>query len=194
MFGELQQVIDAGELGGFGLLASLDDETIAYLSSRTDSGGGLPADWRESLQAALSIEPDALDALGVDGADTLRELRETAAEHGRRMQADLANLLEEQGATELVTAVRAGVVKVAELGASPASTLRPSDLDPGSSTDAQLWNWIDAVVQRLTDRKTRLLFDREAARHMPWPARKLRSPRITLRWKVTSSRVVYGSR
>ena len=108
------------------------------------------------------MPPEALEALGVEGADQLRELQETAAEHGRETQQDLANLLDEQGATELVTAIRGGAIKVAELGASPSSTLRPTDLDPTDSTDVQMWNWIDALVARLTDKKTRLLFDRQA--------------------------------
>lgn len=30
--------------------------------------------------------------------------------------------------------------------------------------DVQMWNWIDALVARLTDRRTRLLFDRQAGR------------------------------
>jgi hypothetical protein len=77
------------------------------------------------------------------------------------MQEAMTNLLDEQGATELVTAIRSGVIKVAELGASPYSTLRPTDLDPTDSTDVQMWNWIDALVARLTDKKTRLLFDRQ---------------------------------
>jgi len=163
MFDELRQVIDAGELGGYGLLASLDDDTINYLATRGGTKRSeLPSDWREMIGAALTTSPEALESLGVEGADTLREFQETAAEHGRRMQDDLTSLLEEQGATELVTAIRGGAIKVAELGTSPASTLRPTDLDPSDSTDVQLWNWIDALVARLTDKKTRLLFDRQA--------------------------------
>jgi hypothetical protein len=162
MFNELRQVIDAGELGGYGLLASLDDDTITYLATRDGSENTLPPDWRQTLEAALSVSPEALEALGVEGADQLRELQEVAAEHGRNMQEAMTNLLDEQGATELVTAVRSGVIKIAELGAAPSSTLRPSDLDATDSTDVQMWNWIDALVGRLTDRKTRLLFDRQA--------------------------------
>lgn len=162
MFDELRQVVDAGELGGYGLLASLDDDTINYLATRDGSRSELPSDWREMLGAALTMSPEALESLGIEGADALRELHQTAAEHGRRMQDDLMRLLEEQGATELLTAIRGGAIKVAELGTSPASTLRPKDLDPSDSTDVQLWNWIDALVARLTDRKTRLLFDRQA--------------------------------
>lgn len=162
MFGELSQVIDAGELGGYGLLASLDDDTVNYLAGRTGSESTLPPDWRETLGAALTISPEALEAMGIEGVDELRELRATAAEHGRRMQQGLANLLDEQGATELVTAIKSGAIKVAELGVSPTSTLRPTDLDPTDSTDVQIWNWVDALVARITDKKTRLLFDRQA--------------------------------
>lgn len=162
MFDELRQVIDAGELGGYGLLATLDDDTINYLATRDGSENTLPPDWRQTIEAALSVAPEALEALGVEGADQLRELQEAAAEHGREMQESMTNLLDEQGATELVTAIRSGVIKVAELGASPSSTLRPTDLDPTDSTDVQMWNWIDALVARLTDKKTRLLFDRQA--------------------------------
>ncbi|HTW14795.1 MAG TPA: hypothetical protein VMF51_06675 [Nocardioides sp.] len=162
MFDELRQVIDAGELGGYGLLASLDDDTINYLATRGGSENKLPPDWRQTIEAALSVSPEALEALGVEGAGQLRELQEMAAEQGRRTQQDLTNLLDEQGATELVTAIRGGAIKVAELGASPSSTLRPADLDPADSTDTQMWNWIDALVARLTDKKTRLLFDRDA--------------------------------
>ena len=46
MFDELRQVIDAGELGGYGLLASLDDDTINYLATRGGSENTLPPDWR----------------------------------------------------------------------------------------------------------------------------------------------------
>lgn len=162
MFDELRQVLDAGELGGYGLLASLDDDTINYLATRDGSGNALPPDCRQTIEAALSVRPEALEALGIEGADQLRELREAAGVHGREMQAALTNLLDEQGATELVTAIRSGSIKVAELGASPSSTLRPTDLDPNDSTDVQLWNWIDALVARLADKKTRLLFDRQA--------------------------------
>ncbi|WP_460794370.1 hypothetical protein [Nocardioides pacificus] len=162
IFDELRQVIDAGELGGYGLLASLDDDTINYLATRDGSEATLPLDWRQTMEAALSVPPEALEALGVEGADQLRELQELAAEHGREMQATLTNLLDEQGATELVTAIRSGSIKIADLGASPSSTLRPMDLDPTDNTDVQLWNWIDALVARLTDKKTRLLFDRQA--------------------------------
>ena len=162
MFDELSQIIDAGEFGGYGLLASFDDDTINYLATRGGSGNTLPPDWRQTLEAALSVPPEALEAMGVEGAAQLRELRETAAEHGREMQQAMTNLLDEQGATELVTAIKSGAIKVAELGASPSSTLRPVDLGPTNSTDAQMWNWIDALVVRLTDKKTRLLFDRQA--------------------------------
>jgi hypothetical protein len=162
MFDELRQIIDAGEMGGYGLLASLDDDTINYLATRSGSENTLPPNWRETLAAALTVPPEALEALGIEGADQLRELHEMAAEHGRRTQEDMANLLDEQGATELVTAIKSGAIKVAELGVSPTSTLRPSDLDPTDSTDVQMWNWIDALVARLTDKKTRLLFDRQA--------------------------------
>lgn len=162
MFDELRRVIDAGELGGYGLLASLDDDTINYLATRDGSENRLPPDWRQTIGAALSVPPEALEALGVEGADQLRELQEMAAQQGRRAQHDLENLLEEQGATELVAAIRVGAIKLAELGVSPSSTLRPTDLDPTDSTDVQLWNWIDALVTRLTDKKTRLLFDRQA--------------------------------
>lgn len=163
MFDELRQVVDAGELGGFGLLASLDDDTIEYLATRGGSRTStLPADWRQMMESALAIRPEELESLGIDGADAIRELQEAAAEHGREMQQSMSDLLEEQGATELVTAIRSGAVKVAELGVSAASTLRPTDLDPTDSTEVQLWNWIDALVARLTDKKTRLLFDREA--------------------------------
>lgn len=34
MFDELRQVTDAGDLAGYGLLASLDDDTINYLVAR----------------------------------------------------------------------------------------------------------------------------------------------------------------
>lgn len=162
MFDELQQVIDAGELGGFGLLASLDDETIAYLSSRSGSANSLPPDWRETMSKALAISPESLEALGIEGADALRELQEAAAKAGRRSQQDLQTVLEEQGATELVTAVKAGAVQVANLGVPPGSTLRPTDLDPTDTSGVEIWNWIDALVARLFDRKTRLLFDRKA--------------------------------
>lgn len=162
MFDELRQVIDAGEMGGYGLLASLDDDTINYIATRDGSENTLPPDWRQTIAAALALPPEALEALGIEGADQLRELQEAAAEQGRRTQDDLANLLDEQGATELVAAIRGGAITVAELGTSPSSTLRPSDLDPTDTTDIQLWNWIDTLVARLTDKKTRLLFDRQA--------------------------------
>lgn len=162
MFDELRQIIDAGELGGYGLLASLDDDTINYLATRSGSENTLPPNWRETLAAALTVPPEALEALGIEGADQLRELRDVAAEHGRRTQQDMTNLLDEQGATELVTAIKSGAIKLAELGVSPSSTLRPSDLDPTDSTEVQMWNWIDALVARLTDKETRLLFDRQA--------------------------------
>lgn len=160
MFDELQQVIDAGELGGYGLLASLDDETIAYLANR--SASEVPPDWRETLTKALSVSPEALESLGVEGAQQLRELQAAAAEHGRDTQERLAHLLEEQGATELITAIKAGAVRVADLAVSPNTTLRPDALGPARTTDTQLWNWIDALVERLTDRRTQLLFDRQA--------------------------------
>ncbi|WP_156409861.1 hypothetical protein [Nocardioides sp. Soil796] len=162
MFDELRQVIDAGELGEYGLLASLDDDTINYLATRGGSGNTLPPNWRETLAAGLAMPPEALEAMGIEGADTLRELREAATEHGHRMQQDMANVLDEQGATELVTAIKSGAIKVAELGVSPTSTLRPTDLDPTDGGDVQIWNWIDALVTRLTDKKTRLLFDKQA--------------------------------
>jgi hypothetical protein len=162
MFDEIRQVVDAGELGGYGLLASLDDDTINYLSTRNGSEGTLPPNWRQTIGAALLVPPEALEAMGIEGADQLRELQEMAAEQGRRTQDDLTNLLDELGATELVMAIRSGAITVAELGVSPSSTLRPSDLDPTDSTDAQMWNWIDTLVARLTDKKTRLLFDRQA--------------------------------
>jgi hypothetical protein len=162
LFDELRQVIDAGELGGFGLLASLDDETIAYIASRSGSNSTLPPNWRENLGAALALDPGALDALGVEGSEQLRDLQGMAAEHGRDMQDQLNRLLEEHGATELVTAVRAGAVTVAELGLSPGTTLRPAELDTNDATAVQMWNWIDALVARLTDRRSRLLFDRQS--------------------------------
>ncbi|KRF19415.1 hypothetical protein ASG90_20595 [Nocardioides sp. Soil797] len=162
MFDELRQIIDAGELGGYGLLASLDDDTINYLTTRSGSGNTLPSNWRETLAAGLTMPPEVLEAMGIEGADTLRELRETAAEHGRRMQQDMTKVLDEQGATELVMAIKSGAIKVAELDVSPTSTLRPTDLDPSDSSDVQMWNWIDALVTRLTDKETRLLFDRQA--------------------------------
>ena len=162
MFDELRQVIDAGELGGYGLLASLDDATIVYLAERGGSNGTLPPDWRETLGAALSIDPGLVEAFGVEGAEELRQLQEAAAEHGREMQQAMTELLEQNGATELVTAVKAGAVAIAELGFSSGTTLRPADLDPSDATDVQMWNWIDALVTRLTDKKTRLLFDRQA--------------------------------
>lgn len=162
MFDELRQIIDAGELGGFGLLASLDDELIEYLATRDGSANTLPPDWRQTIGAALSVPPEALEAMGVEGADQLRELQETAAKHGREMQESMTTLLEEQGATELVTAIRSGAIKVAELGTSPSLTLRPTDLDATDTMEVQMWNWIDGLVVRLTDKKTRLLFDRQA--------------------------------
>lgn len=42
MFDELRQVIDAGEMGGYGLLASLDDDTINYIATRDGSENTLP--------------------------------------------------------------------------------------------------------------------------------------------------------
>ncbi|MER6936699.1 hypothetical protein ABTX24_18720 [Nocardioides sp. NPDC127514] len=163
MFDELRQVTDAGEQAGFGLLASMDDDTINYLATRSGSANTLPPDWRETLEVALSISPEAVEALGIEGADQLRELREAAAAHGREMQEAMTGLLEEQGAAELVTAIKSGAIKVAELGAVPSSTLRPVELGPnGGGIDAQLWTWIDALVMRLTDKKTRLLFDKQA--------------------------------
>jgi hypothetical protein len=57
---------------------------------------------------ALSVPPEALDAIGVEGADQLWELQEAVAEHERGMQQAMTNLLDEQGATELVTAIKSG--------------------------------------------------------------------------------------
>lgn len=162
MYDELRQVIDAGEYGGFDLLASLDDEMLQYLAERTESRKPLPPDWRETLQQGLSIRPEALESLGIDGADELREVQRAAAAYGRDMQQALEDILEENGATELLVAVRAGAIKVATLGVSTGSTMRPAELGGNSEADQQIWNWIDALVARLTDRKTRLLFDKQA--------------------------------
>jgi len=69
-------------LGGYGLLASLDADTINYLATRNGSENTLPPDWRQTVGTALSASPEALEALGVEGAEQLRELQEMAAEQG----------------------------------------------------------------------------------------------------------------
>lgn len=162
MFDSLRQVIDGGRFSGFDLIASLDDATITYLRNRGGNENTFPDDWRGTLRAALSIDPATLEAEGIEGVEALRELHDVAEQTTKRLHDDLETLLEEQGATELVHAVRAGAVKIADLAFVPSSTLRPTELDPSDSTDVQMWNWIDALVTRLTDRKTRLLFDRGA--------------------------------
>ena len=160
MFHELQRATNSGDLGGFDLLAAMDDETLAYIASR---GGNaeLPANWRETLGQALALDPDLLERTDPESAQQLRELHEMVAEQGSSTKADIEALFEQFGATELVVALRAKVVKVADLGITPAATLRPADIR-ASDTDWQIWNWIDALTSRLTDRRTRLLFDRDA--------------------------------
>ncbi|MFC5678756.1 hypothetical protein [Aeromicrobium endophyticum] len=160
MFDELQQAMNSGDHGGFDLLAAMDDETLAHIASQ---GGNaeLPVNWREMLGRALALDPNALERTDPGSAQVLRELREAAEEIGSSTQADIEALFEQFGATELVVALRAKVVKVADLGITPSTTLRPADVR-ATETDQQIWNWIDALISRLTDRRTRLLFDRDA--------------------------------
>lgn len=83
------------------------------------------------------------------------------AEQSQQTRKDVEAVFESMGASELVTAMRSKVVTVADLGVTPSSTLRLADLGD-SETDEQIWNWVDALTTRLTDKRTRLLFDRDA--------------------------------
>lgn len=160
LFGELHQAMGVGDNAGFDLLAAMDDDALAYIASQSGQDQ-MPDNWRESLGQALSLDVNLVESLDPEAGAQLRELRATVAEQSQQARKDVEAVFESMGASELVAAMRSNVVTVADLGVTPSSTFRPAELREGE-TDGQIWNWIDALTTRLADRRTRLLFDRDA--------------------------------
>ena len=160
MFAELQQAMGVGANAGFDLLSAMDDETLAYITSRTGQDP-LPASWRESLSQAMTLDVNVLESLDPSAGAQLRELQAMFAVKSQQTREDVDAVFEAMGALELVTAMRSKVVTVADLGVTPSSTFRPAGLRE-TETEEQISNWIDALTTRLTDKRTRLLFDRDA--------------------------------
>jgi hypothetical protein len=149
--------VTQGEYGFVDLLSQVDAETLAYLG-----GGDLPDDWHRQLDLLMSLDPAHVRSLNPAAAAQVAELQDQFREMSRSTQADMQGVLEGTGSAELVPAIRAGVLRVADLsGVNPAATVRPPGLggDPGEPLDAMMWTWMDTLVQRLNNPKVHLLFD-----------------------------------
>ena len=157
---KLRQVTK-GDLGMFGLMLALDDEALAYVM---DYGGReLSPKFRESMQqfanpkfrklAESATGPEAQGFLeAIAGLDEINE--------GARPY--VANILEEAGAAELAKAIDARVIRVADLDVDVSGMFRTRG-SRSRDNDREVDSWIAALLDRLRDRSTRLLFDDASA-------------------------------
>jgi hypothetical protein len=155
MIDGLRVVTQEGSNGMLDLLGSLDSDVIAHLG-----GSGLPADWQTQVRQMMSLDPETVATVDPAAATSLREMQAELSVMSDRARSDMAGLLETMGATELAPAIDAGVLKVADL-AAPSTTLRPAELGGNTELDAQMWNWIGVLSNRLEDRRVRVLFDEQ---------------------------------
>jgi hypothetical protein len=150
-----------GELGMFGLLRSLDDEALAHVMG--DSATRMPANFREVVD--LLVEPRFRNMLRAAPSDSTGEMKQRLAEMDEindGARPFVAALLEEAGAAELAVAIDARVIKVAKLDVDVSYLFR-GQTRRRVETDAQVETWVNALLERLEDRRTRLLFDEPSA-------------------------------
>lgn len=148
MLSGMRNLSDAGAVGLAQVLMELDDETLRYVG-----GDILPDGWRETLlpaMVAISLEPEVLRSLpGGDEItdDTFAELREAAQgmdEVTAQLQATATAMVEASGASEILPAIDAGIVRLVDLG---------------RAGDEMVEEWAEHMRRLLTDNRSRLLFD-----------------------------------
>jgi hypothetical protein len=92
LFAELQRAMGVGDNAGFDLLAAMDDDTLAYIASRSGRDQ-LPANWRESFGQALSLDVNVVESLDPGAGAQLRELRAMVAEQSQQTRQDVDAVL-----------------------------------------------------------------------------------------------------
>lgn len=145
-----------GPVGTLGLLRALDNEALEYVQG--PSASRMPENWRTLVDqfaaADISTLPDEAKKLFLDAQATLEEFND-----GARPLVD--EILGATGATELAVAVEAGAVRIAPLELEISSLFRGKSRRSEES-EAQVVAWIDALVDRIQDRKLRILFDQNS--------------------------------
>ena len=151
----------SGDQGAFGLFRALDDEALAYVMGNRVSE--LPENFRmmmdlmglPNFRAVVEALPSEHSAQMLEALDGLDEINQGAHPY-------IAALLEEAGADELAKAIDARVIRVADLDVDVSHLFRGGE-SRDLETDSQMASWIGVLLERLNDRRTRLLFDDDSA-------------------------------
>lgn len=156
LFEELRQ-LTRGDIGAWGLVRALDDEALAHVLGQSSSD--LPQNWRSSFDQLLNLD---VAQLPDDQRTTILGLREQMAELKDGSRPLIDNILSGAGAAELATAIDAGAVRIAPLNINISTIFRGGKRNR-PETDAQIADWLHTLLDRLKDRKVRVLFDKASA-------------------------------
>jgi hypothetical protein len=147
MIGSFLQFGVATESDIIEMIASFDDQTLAYMNGWNE----LDPAFRETMASLATIMrlPAGLDA-NVDAAADLA--REGLAPSMAEFKAKSEEMFEESGLGEILPAFQAGIVELSRSG-----------LTDDGDTDRGVENWVELVKERLRDPTKRLLLDEAVA-------------------------------
>ena len=141
----------------FELFLDLDDEALAEIDARTGKVRKFPEGWRD-LRQFNAIDDTQLQRATPELREQVLSFRAEMESASADIQSQLDAVIAPTGLAELMPAINAKVLTVADLGVSASTLYRPSEVT-ALQNEEQLQRWLTVLLDRLDDRHVRLLFD-----------------------------------
>ena len=155
---QLHPLIGKAGAAPFQLLMDLDDEALAEIDARTGKARQFPDGWRDLLRQFNAIDDTQLQRATPELRDQVLSFRAEMEAVSADIQSQIDAVIAPTGLTELMPAITAKVLTVADLGVSASTLYRPSEVT-ALQNEEQLQRWLAVLLDRLDDRHVRLLFD-----------------------------------